>query len=116
MHMSRQVLDSVIIAAVLVLGASHLYAQGFAGRKVIHLNQAGRVAGRAVSAATGPNGGATAGAHPGAWSRSADGGVIHTGTCTTAAGVVPCTMYKEFTSEVHRGHRGPSVTLCKPLW
>lgn len=34
--MSRQVMDAVIIAAVLAFGAGYLYAQGYAGRTVIH--------------------------------------------------------------------------------
>ena len=42
--MSRQVIDAVIIAAVLALAATHLYAQGMGNRKVIHPNQPGVVA------------------------------------------------------------------------
>jgi hypothetical protein len=105
MHMSRQVMDGVIIATVLALGAGHLYAQGFAGRKVIHPNQAGGVTGSAAHALRGPNGGAAMGSHgfttdgqgnaaggsaqafrgpggamgarAGSWTRSADGTLQH---------------------------------------
>ena len=37
--MSRQVIDTVIVAALLALAATHLYAQGTAGRKVIRPSQ-----------------------------------------------------------------------------
>jgi hypothetical protein len=60
--MSRQVMDGLILVAVLVLGATHLYAQGVGGRKVIHANQAGGVTGSAARGASGPNGGASMGA------------------------------------------------------
>lgn len=105
MHMNRQVIDGIIIAAVLVLGATHLYAQGMGSRKVIHANQAGGVTGSAMRGVKGPNGGAAVGgrgvatdgqgnaaggsgqavkgpggamgARAGTWSRSADGSMQH---------------------------------------
>jgi hypothetical protein len=58
MHMSRQVTDGMIIAAVLALGAGHLYAQGLAGRKVLHADAASGTMGSATHGAKGPNGGA----------------------------------------------------------
>ena len=59
--MSRQVIDAVIIAAVLALAATHLYAQGMGNRKVIHPNQPGVVAPGGVRGPGGANGGPAAG-------------------------------------------------------
>ena len=39
--MNRQVIDGMIIAAVLALGATHLFAQSAAGRRVIRPDQGG---------------------------------------------------------------------------
>jgi hypothetical protein len=63
MHMSRQVMDGMIIAAALALGASHLYAQGFAGPKVLHANAAGGTTDSAARGVKGPNGGAAVAGH-----------------------------------------------------
>ena len=57
MQVSRQLIDGLIIAAMLALGARHLYAEGIGGRKMIHANQAGAVTCSAVRGAKGPNGG-----------------------------------------------------------
>ena len=59
--MRRQVTDGLIIATVLVLGASQLGAQGVASRKVVRANQAGGITGSAAHAVRGPNGGAMLG-------------------------------------------------------
>jgi hypothetical protein len=39
MHMSRQVIDTAIIAAVIALAAAQLYAQGFGSRKPVRPEQ-----------------------------------------------------------------------------
>lgn len=96
MHMSRQVLDGMIIAAILALGTGHLYTQGFASRKVLHAYAAGGTTASATHGAEGPNGGAVSAEHGvitdgrgnaaggstmsargGAWTHSADGGTQH---------------------------------------
>ena len=63
MHMSRQVMDGMIIAAVLALGASHLYAQGLASRRVLHANAAGGTTSSAARGVKGPNDGAAVAGH-----------------------------------------------------
>lgn len=118
MHMSRQVMDGMIIAAILALGAGHLYAQGFASRKVLHANAAGGTTASTRHAAKSPNGGEAVAEHgvicdghgnaaggntaavkgPGGamgargrgWSHSADGGMQHQsrGTVSGARGTM----------------------------
>jgi len=39
MHMSRQVIDTMIIAAVIALGAAQLYAQAFGSHKAVRPEQ-----------------------------------------------------------------------------
>jgi len=39
MHMSRQVIDTMIIAAVIALGAAQLYAQAFGSRQAVRPEQ-----------------------------------------------------------------------------
>src|SRR5260221_5668308 len=60
MHMSRQVMDGMIIAAVLAPRANPFYAQGFAGRKVLHAHAAAGTTGSVARGAKGPNSAAAA--------------------------------------------------------
>lgn len=80
--MSRQMMDGVIILAVLVLGATHLYA--LAERKVIRANQVAVVASN-TQAMRGPG---RATARAGAWSSpdTARAGSAAAGTATVADG------------------------------
>jgi hypothetical protein len=57
-HMSRQLIDGLIIVAVLVLCATHLYAQGMGGKRVLQPNQPPNVhaAGPRVGPPNGPVG------------------------------------------------------------
>ena len=86
--MSRQVIDGIIIAAVLALGATHLYAQGMGGRKVLHPNQGAAVVSGPGHGVQGPNGGAAArGPRTSGRVQHPNGGQR---MCMSAAGQVPC--------------------------
>jgi len=65
--MSRQVIDGLIIAALLALAATHLYAQAVGHRTVLHPDRAPA----AVAAAAGSNGTGTAIVRVGTWTRTA---------------------------------------------
>jgi hypothetical protein len=58
--MNRQVIDGMIIAAVLALGATHLYAQNAGSRRVLRPNEAARMTGNAMYEMRGSNGAAAA--------------------------------------------------------
>jgi hypothetical protein len=86
--MSRQVIDGIIIAAVLALGATHLYAQGMGGRKVIHPNRGTAVVSAPGHGVQGRNGGAAvSGPRPSGRGQHPNGGQR---MCMSPAGQVPC--------------------------